>query len=345
MYCTSPAQVAEFDPVFDAFFTGPRGVPQPNLTSRHTRPDRSTAPRPEQPRGPSAAPRAPRTPSDDPRATGERRPSTGLSDAATAWQTLRARYSPAVVRDAAAPVVPAAGLDAMLTAANRLIASLRMARSRRRTPQRSGSRVDLRRTLRASVATAGEPLVLHRSGPARRGARFVVLIDGSRSMAEHAGPMLQFAYALCRRSRRARAFVFSTGLREVTAELREPARAGRALGDLGDAWGGGTRIGASLLAFVHAHGARLLTPETLVLIFSDGLDAGDLDALARALRAMRAQSAGIVWLHPHAESTGFAPTAAGMRTALPYVTLLAPARDAPDFAELAGHVRAAPALR
>ena len=37
-----------------------------------------------------------------------------------------------------------------------------------------------------------------------------------RSMAEHVGPSLQFAHALCLRTRRAHAFVFSTQLREVT---------------------------------------------------------------------------------------------------------------------------------
>ncbi len=345
VYCTTPGQVAQFDPVFDAFFSGPHGAAQPNLAARHTRPDTSDAPRPEQPRGPSTARDRPRTPSDDPAATGEPRPTQAGDDAFATWQALRARYSPAAARGAAAPVIASAGLDAMLAAASRLIGSVRIARSRRRSPRLSGTRVDLRRTLRASVATAGEPLVLHHTVRARRGARFVLLIDGSRSMAEHAGPMLQFACALCRRSPRAHAFAFSTGLREISAELREPGRADRPLSGLAEAWGGGTRIGASLLAFVRAHGAPMLDDETLVLIFSDGLDAGDLAALERAMRALRARSAGVVWLHPHAAGRGFTPTAAGMRTALPYVTLLAPARDADDFAELARRLRGAPPRR
>jgi uncharacterized protein with von Willebrand factor type A (vWA) domain len=345
VYCTTPDQVARFDSVFDAFFTGPHGVAQPNLAARHTRPDTTDAPRPEQPRGPSTSRESPRTPSDDPHATGEQRPAQAGGDAFTTWQMLRARYSPAAARGTTAPSIALAGLDAMLVAAGRLLASVRLARSRRRTPHHRGTRVDLRRTLRASVATAGEPLVLHRTSRARRSARFVVLIDGSRSMAEHAGPMLQFAYALCQRSPRAHAFVFSTALREITSELREPGRAGRPLAGLDEAWGGGTRIGASLLAFVHSYGPRLLNDETLVLIFSDGLDAGDLDALDRAMRAIRARSAGVIWLHPHAAGRGFTPTAAGMRTALPYVKLLAPARDERDFADLARRLRAAAALR
>ncbi len=212
---------------------------------------------------------------------------------------------------------------------------MRLGRSRRWTPSRSGPRFDLRRTLRAALRTGGDPVALHRLGPPRRNPRFVVLIDGSRSMADHAGPSLQFAHALCLRTRRAHAFVFSTEMQSVTRALRDPQQAGRALRDLGDAWGGGTRIGANLAAFVRASDTRLLQPETIVLIASDGLDAGDTEALERAMRALRRQSAAVVWLHPHAASTNFRPAAAGMRTALPYVTLLAAARDRTDFVRLA----------
>ncbi len=336
IYCATPEEVAQFDRAFDAFFRNPHGVVQADLRSRNTRPDKRAAP----PDAEAAQQSGTRPAQDDTEDEAEdehaprRLREAGLNDAAMAWQTLRARYSRGAGRTPA-PRIDPRGIDIMLAAATRLIASLRIARSRRRRVQRGGDRIDLRRTLRASVETAGEPIVLHRSTRVRRSARFVVLIDGSRSMAEHAAPMLQFAYALCRRSRRANAFVFSTGLREITATLREKNLPGRTLPDLGNAWGGGTRIGENLQAFVREHGPRLLSPETLVFVFSDGLDVGDLDRLDRALRELRRRSAGIVWLNPHAGSPNFAPTAGGMRVALPYLTALRPARDEQDFAELA----------
>ncbi len=151
----------------------------------------------------------------------------------------------------------------------------------------------------------------------------------------HAGPILQFAHALCRRTSRAHAFVFSTGMRSVTRALRAPEQAGRTLPDLGDAWGGGTRIGANLAEFVRASGTQLLQPDTVVLIASDGLDAGDIAALERAMRALRGRSGAVVWLNPHAAGPTFVPSAGGMRAALPYVTLLAAARDRTDFVRLA----------
>ncbi|MDB5068921.1 MAG: hypothetical protein JWM87_32 [Candidatus Eremiobacteraeota bacterium] len=349
VYCATPDEAARFDAAFDEFFLGAQGIAQPNLRPRHTRPERKPqelhnrdsddANAKGRPR--DAARERDRAADESNETTGravERRPVEEANDPATVWQTLRARYSAAAAR-APTPPIPAAGLDAMLAHASRLIAGVRIARSRRRTPRRSGDRIDLRRTLRASVETAGDPIDLRRTARALRSARFVVLIDGSRSTAEHAGPMLQFAYALVQRSRRANAFVFSTALRDVTPVLRERDRAGRALGDLGEAWGGGTRIGDNMLEFVREHGARLLLPQTLVFVFSDGLDVGNLDRLERAMRELRARSAGVVWLHPHAGAAAFTPSARGMRTALPYVAALRPARDEADFADLARTLR------
>lgn len=336
VYCSTPDEVAQFDAAFAAFFRQPHGIEQPDLRSRNTRPDRRPAP----PDAEAAQQSGARPAHDDTADETEdehaprRIQDAPSDDPAAVWQMLRARYSSGIGRTPP-PRIDPRGMDAMLAAATRLVASLRIARSRRRRADRHGERVDLRRTLRASVATAGEPIVLHRTTRIRRAARFVMLIDGSRSMADYAAPMLQFAYALCRRSPRANAFVFSTGLREITAALREPGPPQRTLPDLGDAWGGGTRIGENLVAFLREYGSRLLSPETLVFIFSDGLDIGDLDRLDRAMRELRARSAGIVWLNPHAGTPNFAPSAGGMRTALRSITTLSPARDTDDFTDLA----------
>jgi len=338
VYAATAEEAARFDTAFNAFFFGAEGIAQPNLASRNTRPTRGNESAAEQPSTEKRRREGGRTPpADDDAAAGraaEHRAIDESSSPAAVWQTLRARYSPTAAR-AEPPVIPLDGLDAMLRHASRLATAVRIARSRRRTPSPRGDRIDLRRSLRASVETAGDPIALRRTARTRRSARFVVLIDGSRSAAEHAAPMLQFAYALVQRSRRAHAFVFSTALCDVTEALRDRDRAGRALGGLGEAWGGGTRIGDNLLAFVRNHGARLLTPETVALIFSDGLDTGNLDGLERAMRELRARAAAVVWLNPHAGTPGFAPSARGMRTALPYLTMLRPARDDADFAALA----------
>jgi uncharacterized protein len=348
VYCVTPDEAARFDAAFDAFFFGAQGIAQPNLTSRHTRPGRESRRAAQTPsRQPRANEERPAPPEPDEAGgpVAERRPVDDRDDAAAAWQTLRARYSPAAARAAEPPQISADGVERMLAHATRLVARLRIARSRRRTPRRDGDRIDLRRTLRASVETAGDPIDLRRTARAMRSARFVVLVDGSRSTAEYAGPMLQFASALVRCSRRAHAFVFSTDLREVTRALRERDRTGRALDDLGEAWGGGTRIGDSLRTFLRDFGTRLLSRETLVFIFSDGLDVGNLDRLDHAMRELHGRCAGIVWLHPHAGSAHFVPSAGGIRVARPYLAALYPAGEEAHFEQLAGEAAGAPGFR
>jgi uncharacterized protein with von Willebrand factor type A (vWA) domain len=333
IYCSSPDEVRHFDDAFDRFFRGPEGIAQPDAPARRTRPgpdragDDAPAPRPHA--------KDERTPDDDAGgdARGEGRPADGFPDAAAEWQMLRARYSPHAAH-AEPPVISGEGLDALLAATGTLIASLRRGRSRRWKPARNGPRFDLRRTLRGGVNTGGEPFALHRLGPPRHNPRFVVLIDGSRSMADDAGPSLQFAHALLRRTRRAHAFVFSTAMREVTGALRDRRQTGRALSDLGEAWGGGTRLGANLAAFVRGPGRVLLRPDTVVLIVSDGLDSGDTAGLERAMRTLHRRST-VVWLHPRAGTLDFHPSASGMRAALPSVDLLAAAGDRADMIRLA----------
>ena len=236
------------------------------------------------------------------------------SDAVT-WEALLAKYSPAA-GSGAPPTLGTEDAQRHRRLANALVAQVRLGRSRRWKPQERGARFDLRRTLRASLHTGADPVVLRRLGHPRRNPRFVVLVDGSRSMTEHTARVLNFAYALVRRSRPTKVFVFSTELREITRELRR-----RELPELGEAWGGGTRIGATLRAFVREFGA-LLGPETVALVFSDGLDFGEPEVLAAAACELRRRCAGLVWIAPNADEPGFAPETRGLSAVLPFVTEL-----------------------
>lgn len=314
--CTRPEHIEIFDEAFDAFF-GNRapGAPQP-------RPPRAQAGE-EDAQAPPGTQREIQT---------EKTP-------AQAWEVMRARYSPAAAQTQTAPAVPDAGLAETLADAGRLIASLHLGRSRRWKPHLRGKRFDLRRTLRSSLQTGGDPLHIRTLGHPLRNPRIVVLLDASRSMADHALQLLQFAYALCRRSNRTSVFVFSTGLREVTRELRFMVHEGdRTLEPLGAAWGGGTRIGACLKEFVRSAASRL-NADTLVIIASDGLDTGEAGQLESAMREIYRRCAGIFWLNPHAGLPGFTPAARGMQTALPYVSALLDARDLQSLGAAARYLR------
>jgi uncharacterized protein with von Willebrand factor type A (vWA) domain len=89
----------------------------------------------------------------------------------------------------------------------------------------------------------------------------------------------------------------------------------------------------------------LLTPATLVFIYSDGLDVGDVPQLSGAMRELDFRSAGVVWLNPHAATPGYEPSARGMRAALPFVSLLCAANDVRGFERLAARVAQTPRLR
>jgi uncharacterized protein with von Willebrand factor type A (vWA) domain len=342
--CGTHAQTLVFDRAFDAFFSGePRGVPQPTYAPRHTRPGHKPAPSSGRPSA-----KRPEFPGDGAGVDGnvssvERRPVDESEDAATAWQTLRARYSPVAGRGA--PPELALGAQAQMSAAAALLVkNVRLGRSRRSTASAGGGRFDLRATLRAALGTGGDPVRLRFLAHARRNPRFVMLVDGSRSMSAQTAAVVAFAAALCERSARTKVFFFSTGLREVTDDVRAAAAGGAVLADFGDAWGGGTKIGANLARFVREHGA-LLTPATLVFIYSDGLDVGDVPQLSGAMRELDFRSAGVVWLNPHAATPGYEPSARGMRAALPFVSLLCAANDVRGFERLAARVAQTPRLR
>jgi uncharacterized protein len=329
--CSRVEEAIAFDALFDEFFANESpGVAQPQH-ARQTRPDGSETPPDE---AEPAGPQKPQSRPHDESGTAETAFETHEESLAEAWMSMHARYSPAAAaRDVA--VIPEDGLDAAQHRANDLVTRIRLGRSLRWRPQARGPRFDLRRTLRGSLQTGGDAIVLHRLGHPLRNPRFVVLLDGSRSMESYAGPMLQFALALCRRTRRADAFLFSTELRDVTRDLREAASRGSyRLDGLGEAWGGGTRIGANLNAFVRRFGARL-THQTFVIVFSDGLDVGDIPELERAMREISRRSAAIAWVNPHAGEPGYTPSVRGMQAALPFVDVFAGIGDLDALAAIA----------
>jgi uncharacterized protein with von Willebrand factor type A (vWA) domain len=251
----------------------------------------------------------------------------------------RASYSPARVDSTQAPEVSEAD-DEWVAAARALVRRVQLGPARKWRPARKGRRFDLRRTLRASLQTGGEPLMPRWLARPHRQPRFVVLIDGSRSMNQYAPTALRLVTALARATARVEVFVFSTALRRLTIDLqRASLGTSRRLPPLSYAWGGGTTIGACLSEFVRGYGDRLLSPTTVVIVASDGLDVGEPEILRSAVQAISRRSGSLVWLNPLLETPGYEPTALGMSTAKPFVTTFTSVND------LAGLVRLSRSLR
>jgi uncharacterized protein len=208
-------------------------------------------------------------------------------------------------------------------------------RSRRLTPARAGL-PDLRRTLRRSFRTGGEPLERRFRSRRRRKRRLVLLLDVSGSMADYSRALLVFAHAAMRADRRWEAFCFGTRLTRVTRALavsRPDEALERAAEEVVD-WNGGTRIGESLKALLDEYGHRGLVRGAVVVLCSDGLEVGDPELLAEQMARLSRLAYRVIWLNPLKGDEAYEPLARGMHAALPYVDLFAAGHNLASLEEL-----------
>ena len=222
----------------------------------------------------------------------------------------------------------------------RLLKQMSARLSRRLKSMRPRGPVDLRRTIRHSISRGGEPVYLSRKGKSLRRARLVILLDVSGSMNAYSLFLISFAYALQKHFKRVSTFLFSTQLMEITAALRTRAlpEALLALSREPAGWSGGTKIGESLRDFNHLYGRRLLSRETLVVILSDGWDTGEPEVMASELGLIQRRSRQIIWLNPLLGMEGYQPLTRGMKAALPYIDVFAPAHNLNSLLELEHHL-------
>jgi len=231
--------------------------------------------------------------------------------------------------------------EAEMALARELI--LRLARrgptrlSRRTRPTRRRSHEpDLRRMLRASLRTGGEPVTRHWRAPSRRPRPVVLVCDVSGSMTPYARMLLQYLHASVAARRRVEAFAFGTRLTRITNELAGRdhdlalERAAAAVTD----FSGGTRIGAALAELNRLHGRRV-GRGAVVVVLSDGWDRGDPALLEVEMARLRRSAHRLVWLNPLAAHPDFEPLTRGMRAAFPYTDELLAGNSLASLAELA----------
>lgn len=180
----------------------------------------------------------------------------------------------------------------------RIARALRRRLTRRWRDAVNGSRLDMRRTLRASLRTGGLPMHPVWRTPRRVAPRLFMLVDVSRSMETHAQFFLRVARAFVV-AMDARVFVFHTRLAEITPLLRsDSATVQEKVNAVTAGFGGGTRIATSLADFRSVHARAQLTRSSRVWVLSDGFDADPPHRLAEELRGVRQRGARVAWLHP-----------------------------------------------
>lgn len=220
--------------------------------------------------------------------------------------------------------------------ARRLGAALRDRRSRRRIAARKGDQLHFRKTIRASLATGGEPLRLMRKHRPDRPRKIVALCDVSGSMTVYAQVFLAFLAGLMRSDATADAYLFHTRLVRITEALRDKdiMRAIGRMSLMADGFGGGSEIGPSIARFAKTYAKRFVDGRSVVLILSDGYDTAPPEVLDAALADLRKRGCKIIWLNPLKGWRDYAPVADGMAAALPHLALFCAANTLDDLAAL-----------
>ncbi|MBK1789309.1 vWA domain-containing protein [Prauserella cavernicola] len=211
--------------------------------------------------------------------------------------------------------------------------------SRRHRAAAAGRWVDMRETLRRARRTGAEPVLLRRRVPRYKPRKLVVLCDISGSMQAQARAMLQVLVCAAGGAK-AEVFTFATRLTRITHVLaRDPATALREAGEAAPDWSGGTRIGASLREFLDRHGARGLARGAVVVLISDGWEAGDPAELETQLARLRRIAHRVVWVNPRTAKRGYRPLAGGMAAAWPYCDAVVSAHRLDAVDELVRTIR------
>ncbi len=231
----------------------------------------------------------------------------------------------------------------------RLMSRLQLATPLRRTRRyergRHGQHIDMRRTLRGSLRTGGDPIRLARRHRRIVPRRLVMLCDISGSMEPYARAYLQFLTCAAGSGPNAEAFVFATRLTRLTRALasRNPERAIQRAAAAAPDWSSGTRIGDALKAFNDRHGRRGMARGAVVVILSDGWERGDPALVGREMQRLARLAHRIVWVNPRVSATEFSVQAGGMVAALPHCDALVSGHSFAALAEVVDAI-GAPAL-
>ncbi len=202
-------------------------------------------------------------------------------------------------------------------------------KSRLRQKSKKQKTLDLKRTMQFNLRKGKDVQRFIFSENKNKKLKLVLLCDVSKSMDLYSRFFIHLIYAFQNSYDKISTFVFSTALHEVTEILNnhEFEQAFEMISDRVPQWSGGTSIGSCFQDFVKDFGYQKLDKKTVVLILSDGWDTGKPAVMKSAMQQIYKQTKKIIWLNPLAGNENFSPEALGLKTALPYVDVLASAHN------------------
>ncbi len=323
----SVEEIAQFDLLFDAFWMAEGRVRQKVMPTKQAKaPEKSKTSRMDESQSIKGQGTI-HTPEDG---------NDGTETYAEATGKLVASKASNLMKKDLRELVSAEDIRGAELVAIRLGNALRHRRSRRRKAARKGTQLDLRRTMRHSLSTGGEPLRLAKRRRPERPLKIVALCDVSGSMMNYARPFLAFLAGLMRADDASDAYLFHTRLVRITNALRDddPLRALNRITLLADGFGGGSKIGATLQQFTNGYARNFVDGRSVVIILSDGYDSDTSEVMGAALTNLKRRNCKIVWLNPLKGWQGYEPVAKGMATAFPHLDVFAAATTLNDLADL-----------
>lgn len=213
--------------------------------------------------------------------------------------------------------------------AEQLGRQLRKQLSRRRIPSPRSGQLDIRKTLRHSLATGGFPARLCFSQRKPVPLHLLVLHDVSHSMTWNNPLLFRFVRGLIQTFPDASAYAFHTRLFPVTRMFRESSlkRMQVRLESKNNLWMGGTCIASSLHTFNQKFAGYEMNSTPTVLIISDGFDTDDRESLQRELETLRNRSRKLIWLNPMLGRPGVSLDPGRLKKDLPMVDRFMPANS------------------
>ncbi|MEG3586317.1 MAG: VWA domain-containing protein [Actinomycetota bacterium] len=217
-----------------------------------------------------------------------------------------------------------------------LIGGQRQSRRRIATSKQS-EHPDLKKMMKSSFRTGGEPIERHFTRRGEKTRQIVFLLDVSGSMESYARALLRFIQAAVVGRRRVEAFTLGTQLTRITKELSDrdlDAALTHASQSVAD-WSGGTRLGETFQEFINNWGQRGMGRGSTIVVLSDGWDRGDANVMTEQMGRLSRISHQIIWMNPLKASPGYEPLAQGMAAALPFIDKFIEGHSLESLSELA----------
>ncbi|MDV8070750.1 VWA domain-containing protein [Rhodococcus sp. IEGM 1366] len=212
--------------------------------------------------------------------------------------------------------VPAETMPRLLESIRRMTASCHRRESDGRGSRRSFD-IDMAATARALVELDGDVAALVTKRVAPRFESVDIAIDVSGSMAGYSEAILEFASTFATLyPGPVRVCGFGTTFREIVGLAGPRGSAGRRAMVVDR---GGTDLGRSFEQLASWRRTRGRTSRPVLIVFSDGWDAGDPDVLATALDRVRRLYRTIVWANPHVAKQDYEPIQRGIVEILPRI--------------------------